>query len=150
MQNIHYKKWTNICDLIFHRLKMIEIMCNFFRSVIVLSPGDLLQCVYLCLNKLAPAYQGVELGVGETVLMKAIAQATGEVSLYPIRLSLQPIRLLSTVYLSVVFNIFILIVLKKEWRHPIASSLQPSHLMLERRYNSPWPLQDTKIATLLE
>lgn len=93
---------------------MIEIMCNFFRSVIVLSPGDLLQCVYLCLNKLAPAYQGVELGVGETVLMKAIAQATGEVSLYPIRLSLQPIRLLSTVYLSVVFNIFILIVLKKE------------------------------------
>ncbi|XP_059178450.1 DNA ligase 1-like isoform X2 [Physella acuta] len=59
------------------RLKMTEIMCNFFRSVIVLSPGDLLHCVYLCLNKLAPAYQGVELGIGETVLMKAIAQATG-------------------------------------------------------------------------
>ncbi|KAH9525287.1 tRNA ligase [Bulinus truncatus] len=59
------------------RLKMIEIMCNFFRSVIVLSPADLLHCVYLCLNQLAPAYQGVELGVGETVLMKAIAQATG-------------------------------------------------------------------------
>ncbi|CAL1526365.1 unnamed protein product [Lymnaea stagnalis] len=59
------------------RLKMTEIMCNFFRSVIALSPGDLLQCVYLCLNKLAPAYQGVELGIGETVLMKAIAQATG-------------------------------------------------------------------------
>ncbi|CAG5128170.1 unnamed protein product, partial [Candidula unifasciata] len=59
------------------RLKMIEILCNFFRSVIVLSPGDLLHCVYLCLNKLAPAYQGVELGIGETVLMKAIAQATG-------------------------------------------------------------------------
>ncbi|XP_067670815.1 DNA ligase 1-like isoform X2 [Haliotis asinina] len=59
------------------RLKMIEILCNFFRSVIVLSPGDLLQCVYLCLNKLAPAYAGMELGIGETVLMKAIAQATG-------------------------------------------------------------------------
>ncbi|XP_055877996.1 DNA ligase 1-like isoform X2 [Biomphalaria glabrata] len=59
------------------RLKMIEIMCNFFRSVIILSPGDLLYCVYLCLNQLAPAYKGVELGIGETVLMKAIAQATG-------------------------------------------------------------------------
>ncbi|XP_071106130.1 DNA ligase 1-like [Haliotis cracherodii] len=59
------------------RLKMIEILSNFFRSVIALSPGDLLQCVYLCLNKLAPAYAGLELGIGETVLMKAIAQATG-------------------------------------------------------------------------
>ena len=62
------------------RLRMTEILCNFFRSVIVLSPQDLLQCVYLCLNKLAPAYKGVELGIGDTVLMKAIAQATGGVS----------------------------------------------------------------------
>ncbi|XP_070187767.1 DNA ligase 1-like isoform X2 [Littorina saxatilis] len=59
------------------RLRMIEILCNFLRSVIVLSPKDLLHCVYLCLNKLAPAYKGVELGIGDTVLLKAIAQATG-------------------------------------------------------------------------
>ncbi|XP_013414920.1 DNA ligase 1 [Lingula anatina] len=59
------------------RLKIVEILANFFRSVIVLSPDDLLPCLYLCLNKLAPAYEGVELGIGETVLMKAIAQATG-------------------------------------------------------------------------
>ncbi|XP_064631815.1 DNA ligase 1-like [Lineus longissimus] len=59
------------------RLKNIEMLCNLFRSIIVLSPDDLLPCLYLCLNRLAPAYEGVELGLGETVLMKAIAQATG-------------------------------------------------------------------------
>lgn len=59
------------------RLRMIEILSNLFRSVIVLSPNDLLPCVYLSLNQLAPAYEGLELGVAETNLMKAIAQSTG-------------------------------------------------------------------------
>jgi DNA ligase-1 len=40
------------------RLKFIEILANYFRSVILLSPNDLLMSVYLCLNKLAPAYEG--------------------------------------------------------------------------------------------
>ncbi|KAI5719627.1 hypothetical protein M8J76_012712 [Diaphorina citri] len=59
------------------RLKIIEILANYFRSVIVLSPQDLLPSVYLCLNKLAPAYEAVELGVAEGNLMKAISQCTG-------------------------------------------------------------------------
>lgn len=83
------------------RLKIIEILSNYFRSVIVLSPTDLLPSVYLCLNQLAPAYEGeywhyistylyllyiyinvfctvgIELGVADTNLMKAIAQCTG-------------------------------------------------------------------------
>ncbi|XP_033118455.1 DNA ligase 1-like [Anneissia japonica] len=59
------------------RLKTIEILCNFLRSVIALTPEDLVKCIYLCLNKLAPAYEGLELGMGETILMRAIGQATG-------------------------------------------------------------------------
>nr|XP_053651259.1 DNA ligase 1-like isoform X1 [Cherax quadricarinatus] len=59
------------------RLKTIEILANFFRSVIILTPDDLLLCVYLCLNKVAPSFEGIELGIGETILMRAIAQASG-------------------------------------------------------------------------
>ncbi|ETE64522.1 DNA ligase 1, partial [Ophiophagus hannah] len=59
------------------RLKIIETLSNLFRSVIVLSPQDLLPCIYLCLNRLGPAYEGLELGIGKTILMKALAQATG-------------------------------------------------------------------------
>ncbi|KAG8434160.1 hypothetical protein GDO86_012509 [Hymenochirus boettgeri] len=59
------------------RLKNVETLGNFLRSVISLSPEDLLPCIYLCLNRLGPAYEGLELGIGETILMKAVAQATG-------------------------------------------------------------------------
>lgn len=54
------------------RLKMIEILSNYFRSVIVLSPKDLLPSVYLCLNKVVPDYIGLELGIAETTLMKVL------------------------------------------------------------------------------
>ena len=56
---------------------MIEILANYLRSVSILSPDDLLQSVYLCLNQLSPAYVGLELGVGEGIIIEALAQATG-------------------------------------------------------------------------
>ena len=59
------------------RLKMIEILSNYLSSVLILSPEDTAASVYLCLNKLAPDYEGLELGVGETLIVKAVAEATG-------------------------------------------------------------------------
>ncbi|CAH2319423.1 DNA ligase 1 [Pelobates cultripes] len=59
------------------RLKNLETLSNFLRSVICLSPEDFLPCIYLTLNRLGPAYEGIELGIGESILMKAVAQATG-------------------------------------------------------------------------
>ena len=40
------------------RLRTIEILSNLLRSVIVLTPDDLLHTIYLCLNKVAPAFAG--------------------------------------------------------------------------------------------
>ncbi|XP_048225251.1 DNA ligase 1 isoform X2 [Perognathus longimembris pacificus] len=59
------------------RLRMVETLSNFLRSVVALSPPDLLPILYLSLNRLGPPQQGLELGVGDGVLLKAVAQATG-------------------------------------------------------------------------
>lgn len=59
------------------RLEIVSIICNFFRSVIALSPMSMIPCVYLCTNSLAPAYEGIELGIGDSILMKAIQIASG-------------------------------------------------------------------------
>ena len=59
------------------RLRTIEMLSNYLRSVIVQTPEDLLPSIYMILNRLAPAWEGIELGVGEFQLMKAIANTTG-------------------------------------------------------------------------
>lgn len=60
------------------RLRMVETLSNLLRSVVALSPADLLPVLYLSLNRLGPPQQGLELGIGEGILLKAVAQATGE------------------------------------------------------------------------
>lgn len=57
---------------------MVETLSNLLRSVVALSPPDLLPILYLSLNRLGPPQQGLELGVGDGVLLKAVAQATGK------------------------------------------------------------------------
>jgi DNA ligase-1 len=57
---------------------IIAAHCSLFlRQVLRLTPDDLLPTVLLMINKLAADYAGVELGIGESLIMKAIGEATG-------------------------------------------------------------------------
>jgi len=59
------------------RLVITSLLINSFRAVIATSPQDLLPMVYLCTNRVAPAHEGLELGIGDASLIKALSQATG-------------------------------------------------------------------------
>lgn len=59
------------------RLEITARLRNFFQSVIALSPDQLAKCVYLCTNDLGPAYEGLELGIGDQILMKSVGESTG-------------------------------------------------------------------------
>ena len=41
------------------------------------SPEDLLPVVYLVANRVAPPHEGVEMGIGDATIIKALAEATG-------------------------------------------------------------------------
>ncbi|RDL34464.1 DNA ligase [Venustampulla echinocandica] len=57
---------------------IIQAHCSLFlRQVLRLTPGDLLPTVLLMINKLAADYAGVELGIGESLIMKAVGETTG-------------------------------------------------------------------------
>jgi len=60
--------------------KRLEIMAHcslFLRQVLRLTPQDLQPTVLLMLGKLAADYAGIELGIGESLIMKAIGESTG-------------------------------------------------------------------------
>ena len=59
------------------RLDKITIFRSFLQSVIVLTPRDLAKCIMMSTNTLAPAFMGVELGVGDAILMKVVSETTG-------------------------------------------------------------------------
>ncbi|KAJ3564382.1 hypothetical protein NP233_g8325 [Leucocoprinus birnbaumii] len=63
------------------RLEKNAFLTSFLLLVIQRSAKDdyksLLQTVYLCINRLSPDYEGIELGIGESLLIKAIAESTG-------------------------------------------------------------------------
>lgn len=67
----------SLVELTTKRLIIMEYCSRFLRQVLRLTPGDLLPTVLLMINKLAPDYSGIELGIGESLIMKAIGESTG-------------------------------------------------------------------------
>ncbi|KAK5134957.1 hypothetical protein LTR08_005909 [Meristemomyces frigidus] len=59
------------------RLEIISLCSLFLRQVMRLTPADLLPTVLLMTGKLAADYAGIELGIGESLIMKAIGDTTG-------------------------------------------------------------------------
>ncbi|PNS19967.1 hypothetical protein CAC42_7934 [Sphaceloma murrayae] len=77
---VPYAALCTTFSLIEMTTKRLEIMAHcslFLRQVLRLTPEDLLPTVLLMLGKLAADYSGVELGIGESLIMKAIGDSTG-------------------------------------------------------------------------
>ncbi|PVZ98087.1 hypothetical protein BB558_005925, partial [Smittium angustum] len=78
------KYYSSLCEVLesvestTKRLEITDIMSNFFKKMIDEGPETLTKCVYLCVNQVAPEYEGIELGVGESIVMKGIASSTGK------------------------------------------------------------------------
>ena len=67
----------SLVELTTKRLQISAYCSQFLQQVLRLTPEDLLPTVQLMLNKLAADYAGIELGIGESLIMKAIGESSG-------------------------------------------------------------------------
>ena len=77
---VPYAALCTTFSLIEMTTKRLIIMAHcslFLRQVLRLTPQDLLPTIQLMINKLAADYAGIELGIGESLIMKAIGESTG-------------------------------------------------------------------------
>ena len=59
------------------RLDKESLFCRLFRAIISTTPLELDAIVHLASNSVGPAYEGLELGIGDSLLVKAVCEATG-------------------------------------------------------------------------
>ena len=67
----------SLIELTTKRLQITAYCSQFLQQVLRLTAHDLLPTVQLMLNKLAADYAGIELGIGESLIMKAIGESSG-------------------------------------------------------------------------
>ena len=67
----------SLIEMTTKRLIILAHCSLFLRQVLRLTPNDLLPTIQLMINKLAAEYAGIELGIGESLIMKAIGESTG-------------------------------------------------------------------------
>ncbi|KAJ8906462.1 hypothetical protein NDN08_002955 [Rhodosorus marinus] len=60
------------------RLEITDILRRMFQTIVETTPEDLLPAVYICVNKLGAPQEGLEIGVGEGILIKALSHTCGK------------------------------------------------------------------------
>ncbi|XP_068641660.1 DNA ligase 6 isoform X2 [Aristolochia californica] len=59
------------------KIKAVGMLTNMFRSLLALSPRDVLPAVYLCTNKIAADHENLELNIGGSLVSSSIEEACG-------------------------------------------------------------------------
>ncbi|PLW11258.1 hypothetical protein PCANC_20307 [Puccinia coronata f. sp. avenae] len=67
----------NLIDGTTKRLEITKYLTQYLIQVISRTPNELIRVIYLCINRLCPDYEGIELGIGESILIKAIGSSMG-------------------------------------------------------------------------
>lgn len=74
---LHLARTFDLVEQESGKLKTTVMLCNMFRSLLALSPEDVLPSIYLCTNKIAPDYENVDLNIGGSTVIAAIEDAFG-------------------------------------------------------------------------
>jgi DNA ligase 1 len=67
----------SLVEMTTKRLEISAHSSRFLQQVLRLTPEDVLSTVQLMINKVAADYAGIELGIGESLIIKAISESTG-------------------------------------------------------------------------
>ncbi|KAK2196124.1 bifunctional DNA ligase [Babesia duncani] len=63
------------CSGIGSRRFLSVLLSNFFRVLLYHMPSDLIPSIYILQNRIAPEYEDHDIGVGESLLLKALSEA---------------------------------------------------------------------------
>lgn len=74
---IHLARTFDLVEAEKGKIKATSMLCNMFRSLLALSPEDVLPAVYLCTNKIASDHENMELNIGGSLVTAALEEACG-------------------------------------------------------------------------
>ncbi|OVA08141.1 DNA repair metallo-beta-lactamase [Macleaya cordata] len=74
---LHLARTFDLMEAERGKTKATGILCNMFRSLLALSPEDVLPAVYLCTNKIAADHENMELNIGCSLVTAALEEACG-------------------------------------------------------------------------
>nr|XP_034592864.1 DNA ligase 6 isoform X3 [Setaria viridis]TKW16100.1 hypothetical protein SEVIR_5G277300v2 [Setaria viridis] len=74
---LHLARTFNLVEKEKGKIKTTAAFCNMFRSLLALSPDDVLPAVYLCTNKISPDHENMELNIGGSLVVSALEESLG-------------------------------------------------------------------------